>query len=211
MGWTSLFLEMADKNVLIAGSGEVGMRRAKRFLQAGAHVIVLGHHMPPELLKRGAELKPVDEVKKWISWADIVVVATRDSEFNQRISDLAKDRLLNRADIPIKGNVIVPSSFFIGDVQISIFTQGKSPLMARELRKRIEKVINKTDILQMELQYYTRNLIKDKLKDQKSRKSYLYHILKDNKVKEFLIEGKLEDAKLYVSNSLLKFINEDEN
>ena len=44
MGWTPLFLEMHQKNVLIVGAGEVGERRARRFLEAGANVVVLGSH-----------------------------------------------------------------------------------------------------------------------------------------------------------------------
>jgi precorrin-2 dehydrogenase/sirohydrochlorin ferrochelatase len=198
MGWTPLFLDMTGKKVLIVGSGEVGSRRASRFLEAEAQVLILGNHISSELSDKGASLKPIQEVEKWVSWSDVVVVASGDPELNQIASDLAGDKLLNRADLPDKGNVIVPSSFFIGDVQISIFTQKKSPLMARELRKKIEKVITKEDVLQLELQNYTRHQLKDKVEGQKNRKTYLYKILKDEKVETLLKEGKIEDAKSYV-------------
>ena len=207
MSWTPLFLEMSDKNILIVGSGEVGTRRAIRFIESGANVILLGTMLPIELLKLGASSKPMNEAQKWIKWADLVVLATRDTELNQRLSNLAKGKLLNRADHPIKGDIIVPSSFFIGDIQICIFTQGKSPLMARELRKRIEKIITKDDILQIELQDFTRKLLKNEVKDQKKRKYYLSHILKDEKIKELLKEGKLVNAKTYVDNFLKKSLN----
>ena len=49
MGWTPLFLEMNDNKVLIVGSGEVGNRRTKRFLEAGANVVVIGNHVPEHL------------------------------------------------------------------------------------------------------------------------------------------------------------------
>ncbi len=202
MGWTPLFLEMNDKNVLIAGSGEVGTRRAIRFIESGANVIILGKMLPIELLKLGASLKPMDEAQKWIKWADLVIVATGDTLLNQRLSDLAEGKSLNRVDLPEQGDIIVPSSFFIGNVQICIFTQGKSPLMARELRKRIEKIITEDDILQIELQDFTRKLLKNEVKDQKNRKYYLNHILKDEKIKELLKEGKLENARIYVDNFL---------
>lgn len=200
MGWTPLFLEMKDKNVLIAGSGEVGMRRARRFLEAEANVAIIAGSVPEELIKLGANPKPVSEVEEWVRWADLVVVATGDTHLNQRIADLAGDKLLNRADHPHKGNVIVPSSFFVGDVQICIFTNFKSPLMARELRKKIEKVIKEEDILQMELQNYTRNILKEKIENQKKRRSYLYQILKDEKVEKLLNKGDLEEAKKYVGD-----------
>jgi precorrin-2 dehydrogenase / sirohydrochlorin ferrochelatase len=200
MGWTPLFLEMKDKNVLIAGAGEVGMRRARRFLEAEANVTIIAGTVPEELIHLGANLKPVSEVEEWVGWADLVVVATGDPNLNQHIADLAGDKLLNRADDPHKGNLIVPSYFFIGDVQICIFTNFKSPLMARELRKKIEKVINNEDILQIELQDYTRKILKERINDQKKRKSYLYQILKDEKVGKLLNEGHLEEAKKYVED-----------
>ncbi len=207
MGWTPIFLDMKGRKVLIAGSGEVGTRRAIRFLEAGAQVIILGTQLSKELLKLGASLKPLSEAQNWIQWADLVLVATSDSNLNQQLANLSDDKLLNRADQPAEGNIIVPSSFFIGDVQICIFTQGKSPLMARELRKKIEKVITDEDILQIELQNFTRNLLKHKIKDQKKRRYYLNQISKNEKTKEFLKEGKLEDAKLYVNNFLKKSLN----
>lgn len=199
MGWTPLFLEMRDKKVLIVGSGEVGTRRGKRFLEAGAQVIILGKHVSPDLLDLGASIKPLEEARKWVSWADLVVVASGDVQVNEQITHLAEGKLLNRADQPDIGNVIVPSSFFIGDVQMCIFTQGKSPLMARQLRKKIEKVIKEEDVLQLELQNFTRQRLKEKVEGQKRRRTYLYQILEDDKVKKLLKEGKLEDAKLYVN------------
>lgn len=198
MGWTPLYLEMKDKKVLIVGSGEVGSRRALRFLNAGAEVIILGNQIDDELITKGASLESADEAEKWIKWADLVVVASGDSNFNQNMADLAEGKLLNRADKPDEGNMIVPSSFFIGDVQISIFTQKKSPLMAKELRKKIQKVISEEDILQLDLQSYTRNILKDKVKGQKNRRTYLYQLLNDENIKNFLEEGKIEEAKSYV-------------
>jgi precorrin-2 dehydrogenase/sirohydrochlorin ferrochelatase len=110
--------------------------------------------------------------------------------------------LVNRADEPEKGNFIVPSSFFIGDVQICIYTGGKSPLMAKELRKKIQKVIKTEDVLQLELQDFARNILKKLVEDQKTRKEYLYQILNDEEVKKFLEDGDLQGAKVYVEDSL---------
>ena len=102
----------------------------------------------------GAIIKPIKEINNWVEWADIVITASADHELNQRVADLSGEKLINRADFPNKGNLIVPSSFFIGDVQICIFTGGKSPLMSKELRKKIEKVISPEDVLQLELQSF---------------------------------------------------------
>jgi precorrin-2 dehydrogenase/sirohydrochlorin ferrochelatase len=189
---------MRDKNVLVVGAGEVGQRRALRFLESGANVVIIGGHVPPELGELGATYQPRAELPKWIEWAELVVVASGDPHLNQEVSELAKDKFINRADYPEEGNIIVPSSFIIKDVQFSIFTQGKSPLMARELRKRIESVILEKDILKMELQHFTRQLLKEKMPGQKKRRDYLYQILNDKKINELLDKGELEEAKAYV-------------
>jgi precorrin-2 dehydrogenase/sirohydrochlorin ferrochelatase len=147
----------------------------------------------------GATYKSREELPEWVYWADLVVVASGDPQLNQEVAHLAKDKLINRADSPEEGNLIVPSSFFIKDVQFSIFTQGKSPLMAKELRKRIQGVIQEEDILKMELQHFTRQLLKEKVHDQKNRRDYLYQILNDKKINELLDKGELEEAQAYVT------------
>lgn len=202
MGWTPLYLQMDEKNVLVVGAGEVGSRRARRFLKTGANVIIIGRKIPEELSELGASCKPVLEVEEWVEWSDIVIVATGDGELNEKVAKLASHKLLNRADNPEEGNLIVPSSFFIGDVQLCISTGGKSPLMARELRKKIQKVIKREDILQLELQNFTRNILKKKIFDQKKRRYYLYEILNDENIDELLREGNLEGAKKYIKQYL---------
>ena len=199
MGWTPLFLEMKDKKVLIVGSGEVGNRRTKRFLEAGANVVVIGNHVPEDILKLGATPKPIGELKIWVKWAELIVTASADHELNKKVAEMSGKKLINRADEPDKGNLIVPSSFFIGDVQICIFTRGKSPLMSKELRKKIEKVIKAEDVMQLELQFFARNILKKKISDQKKRRDYLYRILENQHIQKLLKESKLEDAKELVN------------
>lgn len=208
MGWTPLFLKMDQKKVLIIGAGEVGERRALTFLGAGADVIITGGTVPQELINLGAKTKPVAEIEKWVEWSDLVVIASGDPELNEKVAFLAKNnskfskKLLNRADHPFEGDVIVPTSFFIGDIQISIFTGGKSPLMARSLRKKIQSIIDEKDVLHIELQDYTRYLLKELSSDQKQRKDYLYKIFNDPQIDKFLENGDLDSAKEYIKSYL---------
>ncbi len=198
MGWTPLYLEMTEKKVLVVGSGEVGSRRCKRFLDAGAAVVLIGNHAQGDLIDLGVIIKPIDELNRWIEWADLVVAASGDPDLNIRVGERSGEKLINRADNPNDGNLIVPSSFFIGDVQICIFTGGKSPLMSKELRKKIQKVIKAKDIYQLDLQYFARKILKEKVDEQKTRKKYLYNILKDPEINDLLNKGELESAKTCV-------------
>ncbi|MCL2687398.1 MAG: bifunctional precorrin-2 dehydrogenase/sirohydrochlorin ferrochelatase [Methanobrevibacter sp.] len=207
MGWTSLFLNTKNKKIFILGTGEVAHRRANKFLDGGSKVILFGNNISEELAKKGAILekdKSKKTFKNLVDWSDIVVIASGDKELNEYVSSISGEKLLNRADYPEKGNLIVPTSFYIEDIQISLFTNGKSPLMARELRKKIQKSITNEDILQIKLQDYARNILKEKIENQKDRKEYLYKILKDKNINILLEKEKLDEAKVYVGKIIKK-------
>ena len=66
------------------------------------------------LLNLGVNIKPQEEIERWVDWADIIVTASADHNLNQKVAEISGNKSLNRADEPNKGNMIVPSSFFIG-------------------------------------------------------------------------------------------------
>ena len=195
MGLTSLFLEVENKNVFILGTGEVATRRAHRFLDKGANVILAGNSIDKELTEKGAILTPLKDLEEMVKWSDIVITASGDEELCEYIASISQGKLINRADKPEKGNIIAPTSFLIDDIEISIYTNGQSPLMARELRKKIQSIITEEDILEIKLQSYARNLLKEKIEDQKVRKEYLENILNNEDIKYCLKENKLDEAK----------------
>ena len=200
MDWTSLYLKTSNLNVFILGTGEVATRRANKFLDHGANVKLAGNSLSKELESKGAVLRPLDDVDELVEWSDLVVIASGDEELSDHVSKIARDKLVNRADLPYEGNVIVPTSFNIGEIEISIFTNGKSPLMARQLRKKIQSVITDEDILEIELQDYARSILKESIADQKERRNYLYKIFEDEKINEFIKSNQIDEAKSYIDN-----------
>ena len=200
MDWTSLYFKTSDLNVFILGTGEVATRRAKRFLDHGANVKLAGNHLDDELKSKGAVLCSTDDVDKLVEWSDLVVVASGDEELSDYVCGIAEGKLINRADFPQKGDIIVPTSFNIGEIEISIFTNGKSPLMARQLRKKIQSIITEEDILEIELQAHARSELKDVIEDQKERRAYLYKLFDDEMIKDFIRNGEIDEAKDYIDN-----------
>ncbi len=206
MDWTSIYLKTDDLNVFILGTGEVATRRANKFLDHGANVRLAGGNLADELADKGAELYSTDDVDELVTWADLVVVASADEELSDYVSNISKDKLVNRADYPYDGNVIVPTSFSIGDVEISIFTNGKSPLMARQLRKKIQSIITDEDILEIELQDYARLKLKGVIENQKERRDCLYRIFEDEKINDLIENRQIDEAKDYIDN-LIRGLN----
>ena len=200
MDWTSLYFKTSNLNVFILGTGEVATRRANKFLDHGANVKLAGNDLSKDLEDKGAVLCSTDGVDELVEWSDLVVVASGDEELSDYVCGIAKDKLVNRADFPQKGDIIVPTSFNIGEIEISIFTNGKSPLMARQLRKKIQSVITEEDILEIELQDYARSILKEVISDQKQRRKYLYEIFENKQINEYVKDNKIDEAKLYIDN-----------
>ena len=200
MDWTSLYFKTSNLNVFILGTGEVASRRANKFLDHGANVRLAGNNLSDDLNDKGADLYSIDDVDELVEWSDLVVVASGDVELSEHVSEIAQNKLVNRADFPLKGDIIVPTSFEIGDVEISIFTNGKSPLMARQLRKKIQSIITEEDILEIELQDYARLELKRVLKNQKERRQVLYEIFEDEKIRGYVENRQMDDAKDYIDN-----------
>lgn len=206
MDWTSVYLKTSSLNVFILGTGEVATRRANKFLDHGATVKLAGNNLASELKGKDAELCSVDEVDDLVDWADIVVIASGDKELSDYVFKISGDKLINRADFPYDGNIIVPTSFNIGDIEISIFTNGKSPLMARQLRKKIQSIITEEDISEIELQDYARNKLKETVDDQKIRRKYLYQIFEDETINNLIKDNNIDEAKRHIDN-LIRGLN----
>lgn len=205
MDWTSLYLKTFDLNVFILGTGEVATRRANKFLDHGANVKLAGNDLAEELKSKGAVLCSTSDVDELVDWADLVVIASGDRELSNYVCGIAQNKLVNRADFPQEGDIIVPTSFNIGDIEISIFTGGKSPLMARQLRKKIQAVITEEDILEIELQDYARSKLKCMIGDQKERRKYLYEIFDDENINVLIKNRKIVEAKEYIDNLIRGF------
>ena len=206
MDWTSIYLKTSNLNVFILGTGEVATRRANKFLDHGANVKMAGNNLDSQLKDKGAVLCSTDDVDELVEWCDLAVVASGDNELCEYVSSIAENKLVNRADYPYEGDVIVPTSFEIGDIEISIFTNGKSPLMARQLRKKIQSIITEEDIREIELQDYARSNLKKVIDNQKQRKKYLYEIFEDENINDLIKSNRIDEARDYIDN-LIRGLN----
>ena len=199
MDWTSLYLKTSGLKVFILGTGEVATRRANKFLDHGATVKLAGSSIEKSIQDKGAVLHTTDEIDELVGWSDLVVIASGNKELCDYVSAISSDKLVNRADYPHKGDVIVPTSFNIGDIEISIFTNGKSPLMARQLRKKIQAIITEEDLFEIELQDYSRKILKEIIPNQKDRKAYLYQIFQNDVIKDLIEKREIDKAKAVIN------------
>ncbi len=201
-------LNLAGKEVLIVGGGDVSERKASKLVEECSKVIVaskdftnglrsLHESSNVELVTLGSK-DDIKLLKRLISSAHIVIAATNESKLNKDITRLANKSgvLVCAVDNPLQSDFFFPAVTSFGGIHVAIYTGGKSPAMAKILRERIEGVIKEEDLLQVELQDYVRKLVKSKIYNADARRSILYKIAQDEEVKRLLKKGLFNEAKV---------------
>ncbi|MFC1823898.1 bifunctional precorrin-2 dehydrogenase/sirohydrochlorin ferrochelatase [Thermodesulfobacteriota bacterium] len=145
MPYYPVFLDLRGRKVLVVGGGEVAQRKVDTLLQFGAEVYIVSR----ELSSRLSDYEKTDRVKvlgpefheDHLEGSFLVIAATDDPDLNHLIGEKAKEQglLINAVDQPVDCNFIVPSILSRGDLLIAVSTSGKSPALAKKIRKKLEK------------------------------------------------------------------------
>jgi len=200
-------IDFRGKIVLIIGGGRVGERKATKFLEAGAGVVVASKGFTGRLKRLGFEnklrlitvdlLKAPEKLASLTSNVDFVIAATNQSVLNKRIGEISKRkrRYVDVVDNPQLGDFTMPVISRIGEFDIAISTDGKSPAMSRLIRKRIEGMITEEDVLMVRLQAYARKLAKIHIARPASRRRVLLKIIQDSEIRHLLKNGDVQQAK----------------
>jgi siroheme synthase-like protein len=141
------FLDLRGRRCLIAGGGPVAERKALALLDSGAHVVVVAPALTPALavLARTGVLehRPRTFRKSDLRGCTVAIAATAVDEVDAIVADVGRRRgvLVNVVDRPALCDFIFPSVVRRGALQIAVSTSGRSPALAREVRKKVESLI----------------------------------------------------------------------
>ena len=144
MKYYPVHLDINNRNCLVVGGGGVGTRKVRTLLACGARVTVVSLEASRQLndLATSGEIKLEERSYQSndLSGMFLVIGATNDEELNRQISGDADrlNTLCNIADRPEVCNFILPSIVHRDDLVITISTSGKSPALAKKLRKALE-------------------------------------------------------------------------
>ena len=142
-----VFLSLSDKSCVVIGGGGVAERKVDSLLNAGGLVTVVSPVLSDQLayLAKENQITYIDREYQAddIAHAFLVVAATDQSEVNQAIASQANqtNTLVNVVDNPTLCNFIVPSVLDRSPVTIAVSTGGASPVLARQLRMKLESMI----------------------------------------------------------------------
>jgi siroheme synthase-like protein len=138
-------LDLAGRPVLVVGAGPVAARKVAGLLRARATVTVVA----PEAVTEIAD----DPDVRWferpyqrgeVASYRLAITATNDPEVNALVAADAETAgvFVNSADDPQNCSFTLPAVARHGDLQVAISTNGRSPGLARWLRRRYERELS---------------------------------------------------------------------
>lgn len=147
MQYLPIFMDVKNKPVLVVGGGEVASRKVDLLLSAKAKVTVVSPQFS-DMLTRYAEAGKIAQVidgydSKYLADSVMVWVTTDNGELNKQIWQECNERriLVNVADQQELCEFITPSIIDRSPLQIAISSGGRSPVLIRYLREKLEAVL----------------------------------------------------------------------
>lgn len=184
--------------VVIGGSGDA-VRKVKALLAAGARVRYIHPSVPAQLQKLvengQVEWLPRAYQEGDLADAFLTIPADRDPEVNRRVFAEAErlGRLCNAVDDTAHANCSAPSVVQRGDLTLAVFTGGRSPMLARRVRKELEQQFGPEYGELLELLGDLRAQVLARVCDEKRRKVIL-HRMAEGPALELLRAGRREEA-----------------
>ena len=203
-------LNLKGKHVIVIGGGTEGVRKVKALLDQGCKITVISNRQnrflrEQERLGKIATLKTTlrsPDVLKNFENPFLVLAATNDKSLNRLLVEKGRSvgAFVYAADDPKVSDFSYASIINIdGIIQIAISTSGRSPIIARKLRIRAERLlrnlVKKSDIENAKLQDFARQAARPGIEETVDRKAFLYSLMKDSRIQNLIKAGRMEEAK----------------
>ena len=147
MDFLPLFFKLTGETCLVIGGGEVAVRKAGMLVSANAQVHVVAKAMIQSMTrfieKHDCTYRLGEFVADDLDKVQLVIAATDNKALNETISQLANARNLpvNVVDNPELCSFILPAIIDRSPVVVAVSSGGKSPVLARLIRARLETLI----------------------------------------------------------------------
>jgi uroporphyrin-III C-methyltransferase / precorrin-2 dehydrogenase / sirohydrochlorin ferrochelatase len=144
MKYFPLFADLEDAHVLVAGGGEQAAQKVRLLRKTSARITVIAETFTDELRELG-ERKAIALVWRAFEARDMMgktlaYAATGDRARDAIVSQAAQARGIpvNVVDAPELSTFITPAIVDRAPVTVAIGTEGAAPLLAREIKTRLE-------------------------------------------------------------------------
>jgi len=214
MDYLPLFFKADKRRVLLVGGGQVAFRKAKLVLRAGAKLRVVADDICTELADI---LKNTDHevfVRTYqhtdLDKVALVIAATDNLKLNSQIAQDADQANIpvNVVDQPELCSFIFPSIVDRSPLVVAVSSGGKSPVLARLLRSRLETFIPSAYGELTAFLGSFRSKVKSRINSLSARMRFWENVI-NGPAAELLLAGKAEQAESLVED-MLKTINNEE-
>ena len=198
-----------------------GAKRIKSLFRHDCKIIIISETVNESLYEIEGKNNPIIIIRRKIEdpniideFRDIFVVfaSTNDPFLNKKIIARAKEKgiLSYSIDDASASDFFFTSIINIDEIiQIAISTSGKSPLMSKIIRDRIENaiknIIGKKDTDNIRIQEFAREHVRDYIENQHERRKFLYSILDNQEIQELIAKNNIDKVKERIINTLDKW------
>lgn len=208
-----VFLNLKNRHCLIVGGGKVATRKVENLLNANAQVTLIAPKISNDL-KQLSSQKTITVLNRKYESTDIlrsilVIAATDNAEVNKQIAqDCDKANIMvNVVDDPKLCSFIFPSILDRSPVTVAVSTGGASPVLARQLRMKLETMIPSACGYLAAITEEYREKVKAHFPQQEQRKKFWETALKGT-FSELVYAGQENEARAYLDDLLAKDQNE---
>lgn len=207
MDFLPLFFDVKDKVVLVAGGGDVASRKARLLISAHARIKLVAPKINPALQTLVSENDGECHLRTFsdddLAGVSIVVAATDNKQVNAHIGSLAAQQALpvNVVDDPSLCSFIFPAVVDRSPVIAAVSSGGKSPVLARLLRTRLESLIPNAYGELADLVGSYRKAVQKRFAEPNNRRGFWEQVLQ-GPIAEMVFAGKKADAELALKTAL---------
>jgi precorrin-2 dehydrogenase / sirohydrochlorin ferrochelatase len=214
-------LNLKGRNILVVGAGMEGAKRIKSLSKQDCKIIIISETVNKSLYEIEGKNNPIIIMRRKIKdpniideFNDIFIVfaSTNDQFLNKKIIARAKEKgiLAYSIDDASASDFFFTSIINIDEIiQVAISTSGKSPLMSKIIRDRIENaiknIIGKKDIDNINIQEFAREHARNYIENQHERRRFLYSIVDDQEIQELIAKNNIDKVKERIINTLDKW------
>jgi len=208
MDFLPVFINIKQQRCLVVGGGEIAARKASLLARAGASLCVVAEEISDSVREvvgttAGGEcILRAYEVSD-LNGATLVIAATDNIDVNQQVSSdaQAKNIPVNVVDNPDLCTFILPAIVDRSPVVIAVSSGGKSPVLARLIRARLETLIPASYGRLAKLVGNLRGKVKEKFTTVNQRRAFWEQAL-TGPIAEYVFAGKEKQAQQMLEKQL---------
>ncbi len=204
----------------MVGAGIEGTKKVKSLVNHNCNITVISEKVNQDILDY-EKMHKLHLIQKKIEGVDflssfnnlfLIIATTNDECLNKEIINWAKNAgiLAYSTDDPEKSDIAFTSIITIdgSSIQIAISTSGKSPIMTKIIKGKIEEaiknIIGKSDIDNIKIQEFARVCAKKYIEKPQERKEFLYKLINNPEIQDLLSKGNIDKVKERIINTLDK-------